>query len=240
MERIVAAAITPMFALAVVGLGLSFRLPSRSPPPRAAVAEEVAPGELRSPSELRKGIAKFYDKSSGVWEKVWGEHMHHGYYPGGARKDHVQAQVDMIDAVLDWSGVGRDGGAAPARVLDVGCGIGGSTRHIARKYGAEGVGITLSPVQAARAGALADAQGLGDKVQFQVADALNMPFADDSFDLVWSLESGEHMPDKEKFVAELSRVRRAHSAQFGAIRRNSAQLSHPSSQALRCSSPAAG
>ena len=90
-----------MFALAVVGLGLSFRLPSRSPPPRAAVAEEVAPGELRSPSELRKGIAKFYDKSSGVWEKVWGEHMHHGYYPGGARKDHVQAQVAMIDAVLE-------------------------------------------------------------------------------------------------------------------------------------------
>ena len=105
--------------------------------------------------------------------------------------------------------------------------------------GAEGVGITLSPVQAARAGALADAQGLGDKVQFQVADALNMPFADDSFDLVWSLESGEHMPDKEKFVAELSRVRRD-SAQFGAFRRNFAQFSDPSSQPLRCSSPAAG
>ena len=95
-------------------------------------------------------------------------------------------------------------------------------------------------MQAARAGAFADAQGLGDKLQFQVADALNMPFADDSFDLVWSLESGEHMPDKEKFVAELSRVRRAHSAQLGAIRRNFAQFSDPSSQPLRCSSPAAG
>ena len=75
------------------------------------------------------------------------------------------------------------------------------------------------------------------RVRFQVADALNMPFADDSFDLVWSLESGEHMPDKEQFVAELSRVRRA-------IRRNSAQFtaqfSDPSSQPLRCSSPAAG
>ena len=160
----------------------------------------------RTRDQLKSGIAGFYDASSGVWEQVWGEHMHHGYYPGGARKDHVQAQVDMIDAVLEWSGVGRDGGAAPARVLDVGCGIGGSTRHIARKYGAEGVGITLSPVQAARAGALADAQGLGDKVQFQVADALNMPFADDSFDLVWACESGEHMPDKEKYVQEMARV----------------------------------
>ena len=41
---------------------------------------------------------------------------------------------------------------------------------------------------------------------FQVADALEMPFADSSFDLVWSLESGEHMPDKSKFVGELTRV----------------------------------
>ena len=37
----------------------------------------------------------------------------------------------------------------------------------------------------------------------QVADALNMPFEDSSFDLVWSLESGEHMPDKTKFVQEV-------------------------------------
>ena len=41
-----------------------------------------------------------------------------------------------------------------------------------------------------------------------MADALEMPFPDESFDLVWSLESGEHMPDKEKFVSELTRVLR--------------------------------
>jgi len=40
----------------------------------------------------------------------------------------------------------------------------------------------------------------------QVADALDMPFDDSSFDLVWSLESGEHMPDKQQFVNELFRV----------------------------------
>ena len=40
----------------------------------------------------------------------------------------------------------------------------------------------------------------------KVADALDMPFDDESFDLVWSLESGEHMPDKEQFVSELFRV----------------------------------
>lgn len=39
-----------------------------------------------------------------------------------------------------------------------------------------------------------------------MADALDMPFEDSAFDLVWSLESGEHMPDKKKFVNELMRV----------------------------------
>ena len=52
----------------------------------------------------------------------------------------------------------------PKSIVDVGCGIGGSSRYLAKKYGAECRGITLSPVQAERAQALADAQGLGDKV----------------------------------------------------------------------------
>ena len=60
--------------------------------------------------------------------------------------------------------------------------------------------------QAARANALAEQQGLADRVSFQVADALQQPFPDASFDLIWSMESGEHMPDKERFVGELARV----------------------------------
>ena len=49
-------------------------------------------------------------------------------------------------------------------MVDVGCGIGGSSRYIAKKYGATCQGITLSPIQAQRAQALAAAQGLADKV----------------------------------------------------------------------------
>ncbi|KEH39886.1 gamma-tocopherol methyltransferase [Medicago truncatula] len=94
----------------------------------------------------------------------------------------------------------------PKSVVDVGCGIGGSSRYLAKKFGANCVGITLSPVQAERANALAAAQGLADKVSFQVADALQQPFPDGQFDLVWSMESGEHMPNKPKFVGELARV----------------------------------
>jgi tocopherol O-methyltransferase len=150
---------------------------------------------------LNDGIAKFYDESSGLWEDMWGQHMHHGYYEPGKQVSNQQAQIDMIERTLDWAGV-----TGVKNTVDVGCGIGGSSRHIAAKYGSSGKGITLSPVQAARANALTAEQGLDQRVSFQVADALQMPFSDGEFDLAWSMESGEHMPDKQKFVNELVRV----------------------------------
>ena len=57
-------------------------------------------------STLNEGIANFYDESSGLWESMWGEHMHHGYYPkGAAPKSNQEAQIDMIEEVLSWAGV---------------------------------------------------------------------------------------------------------------------------------------
>lgn len=74
---------------------------------------------------LNDGIRKFYDQSSGLWESMWGDHMHHGFYTPGSRieKTRAQAQVDMIDEVLAFSGVDSS-----ANMVDVGCGIGGSSR----------------------------------------------------------------------------------------------------------------
>jgi tocopherol O-methyltransferase len=172
------------------------------------IKESLSAAE-RSRDDLKAGIAAFYDKSSPLWEETWGEHMHHGYYIPADRTDHRQAQVDMIDEVLKWANVSSsdDGAdAPPRRAVDVGCGIGGSSRHLARKFGCRTSGITLSPYQANRACELAAAQGLQDICDFQVADALDMPFRSNTFDLVWSLESGEHMPDKVQFVRELFRV----------------------------------
>ncbi|EFJ47452.1 hypothetical protein VOLCADRAFT_105162 [Volvox carteri f. nagariensis] len=153
-------------------------------------------------ADLKSGIATFYDESSELWENVWGEHMHHGYYPKGAPpKSNQEAQIDMIEETLKVAGV-----TEVRNMVDVGCGIGGSSRYMAKKFGCRGSGITLSPKQAARANALSQAAGLGDRLQFQVADALSQPFDSDCFDLVWSMESGEHMPDKRRFVSELVRV----------------------------------
>ncbi|MGQ9872997.1 methyltransferase domain-containing protein [Leptodesmis sp.] len=166
---------------------------------------------------LNQSIQQFYDASSTLWEQIWGEHMHHGYYgaDGQEKKERRQAQIDLIEELLHWGNIQQ-----ATQILDVGCGIGGSSLYLAEKFQAAVTGITLSPVQANRA--IECAQKLGiplsssqfstpppsstSTAQFLVADALDMPFADDSFDLVWSLESGEHMPDKAKFLQECYRV----------------------------------
>lgn len=127
--------------------------------------------------------------------------MHHGFYglDGQRTPERRQAQIDLIEALLQW---GQVQGAS--QILDVGCGIGGSTLYLAAKFQAIAQGITLSPIQANRATERAQAAGL--PATFQVADALQMPFTDQSFDLVWTLESGEHMPNKERFMQECYRV----------------------------------
>lgn len=150
---------------------------------------------------LQQRIQQFYDASSSLWEDIWGEHMHHGYYgpDGSLVKERRQAQIDLIDELLRWSQVDH-----AEAIVDVGCGIGGSTLYLAQQFGAQATGITLSPVQAKRA--QARSQQLQIPATFQVADALAMPFDDGTFDLVWTLESGEHMPDKTQFLRECFRV----------------------------------
>ncbi|CAJ1934121.1 unnamed protein product [Sphenostylis stenocarpa] len=165
--------------------------------------------QQKEKEKLQKGIAEFYDGSSTLWENIWGDHMHHGFYHPDSTvsvTDHRAAQIRMIQESLRFASLSEERTKWPKSIVDVGCGIGGSSRYLAKKFGANSVGITLSPVQAQRANDLAAAQGLADKVSFQVADALEQPFPDEQFDLVWSMESGEHMPDKTKFVGELARV----------------------------------
>jgi hypothetical protein len=58
----------------------------------------LAGGKERSNAQLKDGIASFYDKSSGLWESMWGEHMHHGYYeaPPMSLDEHKLAQVRAV------------------------------------------------------------------------------------------------------------------------------------------------
>ena len=158
----------------------------------------------RTDQELKTGIGKFYDETSAIWLDTWGEDMHHGYYPTADYRNHKAAQVDMIDRSVSWA-YGNTM-PNPTNMVDVGCGVGGSSRHISKKYGCTGQGLSLSPYQIKRAKKFTEEAGLSSKLEYRVADAMNMPFPDETFDFVWSMESGEHMPDKQKFFGELARV----------------------------------
>jgi MPBQ/MSBQ methyltransferase len=87
----------------------------------------------------------------------------------------------------------------------VGCGIGGSARILARDYGLNVLGISISPAQVERATQLTPS---GLSCRFQVMDALDLQLPDQSFDAVWSVEAGPHMPDKQRYADELLRVMR--------------------------------
>ena len=155
-------------------------------------------------SELYQNIQTFYDQSSALWESTWGEHMHHGYYgPAGThrKQDRYQAQIDLIDQLLRWAQIDQ-----ATAILDAGCGIGGSALYLCDRYSAQVSGVTLSPAQAERATERAEVAGLSDRAQFLVADVLNTPFPDEHFDFIWSMESGEHYPDKGQFFRESYRL----------------------------------
>ncbi len=158
-------------------------------------------------NSLYEQIQQFYDSSSKLWEETWGEHMHHGYYgrSGNHKTNRRQAQIDLIEELLIWANI-KEVKNQLHNIIDVGCGIGGSTLYLAEKFAANATGITLSPVQVSRATQRATEAGLEEKVNFIRANALEMPFPDNTYDLVWSLESGEHMPDKTKFLQECYRV----------------------------------
>lgn len=155
-------------------------------------------------------VGREYDAwtSEGILEYYWGEHIHLGYYgekerkgPFYGGKDFIEAKYDFIDKMLEFSQTD-----APATVLDVGCGIGGTSRYIAKKFPSATVtGITISPEQQRRATELAKERNIPN-AKFELCDALDMKYPDNSFDLVWACESGEHMPDKEKYVQEMTRV----------------------------------
>jgi MPBQ/MSBQ methyltransferase len=85
----------------------------------------------------------------------------------------------------------------------LGCGIGGSARILARDYGFDVLGISISPLQIERARALTPA---GLNCNFAVMDAMALELPNSTFAGVWSVEACPHMPDKQGYADELLRV----------------------------------
>ena len=148
----------------------------------------------------RRAIRSHYDLATPFYRLLWGPHIHHGLWSeedAARRVPEVSpraAQEQLTDTLAALAHVGRG-----QRVLDVGCGMGGSSIRLAREYGCRVTGITLSGVQRRWAAVAATLQGVGTAVDFRRQDAEAADFAPDSFDVVWSIECTEHLFDKGAF-----------------------------------------
>lgn len=149
-------------------------------------------------------VGVYYDQMGPFFATLWGDHIHFGLWNGP--DDHASPGVAarrMTDLVIGRTNVG-----AGQRFLDVGGGVGGPGIALAERSGASVVGVTVSQAQVAQANANAQAAGLGDRAQFQLADAMALPFADQSFDGAWAFESIIHMPSRAQVLREMARVTR--------------------------------
>ena len=92
------------------------------------------------------------------------------------------------------------------RVLDVGSGVGGTSRCLAREFGCHVSGIDLTDEYCRVAAMLSDRVGLAGLVDYRQGDATSLPFPDASFDIVWTEHVAMNIPDKPKLYQEMYRV----------------------------------
>lgn len=98
---------------------------------------------------IREKVQKFYDFGSPLYFEVYGQHIHEGYYVTG-KESKQEAQENLIKLLAEKARIAKG-----ARILDVGCGMGGSSIWLAKNLGADTTGITISPVQVEMAKKLA-------------------------------------------------------------------------------------
>jgi len=91
-------------------------------------------------------------------------------------------------------------------VMDLGCGVGGCSRVIAATCGCRVTGIDVTPQFIEVARELTRRCGMADRIEFRQGDALDLPFAEGTFDHVWCHNVTMNIPDKKKLASEVTRV----------------------------------
>lgn len=146
-----------------------------------------------------KMIDHYYNLATDFYEWGWGQSFHfatqhkvEGFQASLARHEHYLAlRLGLIKGM---------------KALDVGCGIGGPARNIARLTDAHITGITINQYQVDRGNLASAQQGLSDHVRLVQGDFMNLPFEDNSFDAVYQIEATAHAPDKTACYKQIFRV----------------------------------
>jgi cyclopropane fatty-acyl-phospholipid synthase-like methyltransferase len=153
---------------------------------------------LSCPLVEKRVIRGHYNLTTPFYRLLWGPHIHHGYWEADESPRTAQLQLTERLATLAQVQSGQ-------RLLDVGCGMGGSSIHLAKSRGCEALGITISPLQRHWAALSSRWHRIADRTEFRCADAEQIELDAESFDVVWSVECTEHLFDKPRFFERAAR-----------------------------------
>lgn len=149
-------------------------------------------------------VIDYFDQTHNDYRLLWGIDRHLGLHCGFSDEQvrgHDQAVLHMNQVLASMAGI-----SASDRVVDAGCGIGGSALWIAEHIGAAVVGVNINPRQIEQARQLAKERRLDKRVQFHVADFCATRLAGESFNIAWALESACYAEDKRLLLRELWRL----------------------------------
>lgn len=148
------------------------------------------------PNEIQdaEAIAKHYNSLDPWYLKLWGEHVHHGFWKKGNESPEIAVE-QLVELVAEKAAL-----KTGEKVCDIGCGYGGAARMLSARWGAKVTGFSLSERQ------LAFAREKGGSVVYHLCDWLKNELPEASFDAAISIESSEHMSDKAQFFREAHRV----------------------------------
>ncbi|KIW96109.1 uncharacterized protein Z519_03176 [Cladophialophora bantiana CBS 173.52] len=146
----------------------------------------------------------YYDFASAAYENGWSTHFHYTPFPPSfpPGESTIATALSFYEHRLAFLMDLKP----HMKVLDVGCGIGGPAREIAKFVGCEIVGVSINQGQIDRAIYLTRMEGLQDKCTFVRGDFLNLPFASSSFDAAYSIEATVYSPSLLRVYSGISRV----------------------------------
>ncbi|MBK6827646.1 MAG: methyltransferase domain-containing protein [Chitinophagaceae bacterium] len=156
------------------------------------------------PTEYHQRIIDYYQDTENAYKDSWDLNnslsIHYGYWD--------QSVNNFPESLLRMNAVMmKAADIKPAdRVLDAGCGVGGSSIFLASTLGCRVTGITLSERQVQQATVFAQKNGVNDLVDFKVMNYAATDFPDASFDVVWGCESICYADDKAAFIREAYRL----------------------------------
>jgi tocopherol O-methyltransferase len=157
-----------------------------------------------SVAKYHQAIIDYYRDTENAYKDSWDLNnslaIHYGYWDGKVRS-FPQSLLRMNEVMMETAAIKQSD-----KVLDAGCGVGGSSIFLASALGCKVTGITLSERQEQQATENAKQKGVEKLVDFKVMDYCATNFPDASFDIVWGCESICYADDKHQFVREAYRL----------------------------------